>query len=46
MKRAGVDEEDAFSWLRKLAIDQNRKLVEIAEIVLTAEKSLDAPVKS
>jgi response regulator NasT len=40
MRRAGLDEENAFRRLRKLSMDQNRKLVEIAHMILTAEKAL------
>jgi response regulator NasT len=46
MKRAGLDEEDAFRRLRKLSMDQNRKLVEIAEMILTAEKAWVPQVKN
>ena len=36
MKYAGLDEEDAFHRLRKLASNQNRKLVEVAQTVVEA----------
>ena len=39
MKKAGLDEAEAFRRLQKLASDQNRKLVEIAKILLTAEEA-------
>ncbi len=37
MKRLRVDEEEAFRRLRKLANDQNRKLVEVAQTIAAAE---------
>jgi response regulator NasT len=40
MKKAGLDEHDAFRRLQKLASDKNRKLVEIAQMILTAEEAL------
>jgi two-component system, response regulator PdtaR len=43
MKKAGLDEHDAFRRLQKLASDKNRKLIEIAQIILTAEEALDIP---
>ncbi len=38
MKRAQLDETAAFLRLQKTARDRNRKLVEIAEMVVTAEQ--------
>lgn len=38
MKRAGLDEPEAFRRLQKMARDKNQKLVEIAQIVITAEE--------
>ena len=38
VKRCGVDEEEAFRRLRKLASDNNHKLAEAAEQVVTAEE--------
>jgi len=38
MKRLRVDEEDAFRRLRRMASDQNRKLVDIAQQVVAAEE--------
>lgn len=40
MKKANVDEADAFRRLQKLASEKNRKLVEIASMILTAEEAL------
>jgi response regulator NasT len=39
MKKAGLDEQAAFSRLQKLASDKNLKLVEIARTILTAEEA-------
>jgi response regulator NasT len=38
MKRLGVGEDDAFRRLRTLSSDQNRKLVDTAQMVLSAEE--------
>jgi response regulator NasT len=43
MKKAGLDENDAFRRLQKLASDKNRKLIEIAHMILTAEEELEPP---
>jgi two-component system, response regulator PdtaR len=40
MLRASLSEPDAFRRLQKLARDQNRKLVDIAQMIVTAEKAL------
>ncbi len=40
MKKASLDEPEAFRRLQKLASDQNRKLAEIAQMLLTAEEAL------
>jgi response regulator NasT len=42
MKRLRVDEEEAFRRLRKEASDHNRKLVEVAQTVLTADQAFQA----
>jgi two-component system, response regulator PdtaR len=42
MKKAGLDEGDAFRRLQKLASEKNRKLVEIASMILTAEEALQS----
>jgi two-component system, response regulator PdtaR len=39
MKKAGLDEADAFRRLQKLASEKNKKLVEIAQTILTAEEA-------
>ncbi len=46
MKNASLDEPEAFRRLQKLASDQNRKLVEIARMILTAEEALQPPRKT
>ena len=42
MKKAGLDETGAFRRLQKLASDKNRKLVEIASIIMTAEEAFES----
>jgi AmiR/NasT family two-component response regulator len=39
MKRAGMDEPEAFRRMQKLARDKNQKLVEIAQVIVTAEEA-------
>ncbi len=39
MKKARLDEQAAFRRLQKLASDKNKKLIEIARIILTAEEA-------
>ena len=39
MKKANLDEHDAFRRLQKLASDKNRKLMDIAQMILTAEEA-------
>jgi AmiR/NasT family two-component response regulator len=46
MKKAGLDEHDAFRRLQKLASDKNRKLIDIAQMILTAEEALEPPGRS
>ncbi len=41
MKKAGLDENDAFRRLQRLASDKNKKLVEIARIIMTAEEAFE-----
>jgi len=43
MKKTELDEADAFRRLQKLASDQNRKLVEVARMLLTAEDAFQKP---
>jgi two-component system, response regulator PdtaR len=46
MRRLRVDEPDAFRRLRKMAADQNRKLIEVAQEILTVDESFRALEKS
>ncbi len=39
MKKAGLDEADAFRRLQRLASDRNMKLVEIAQMLLATEEA-------
>jgi two-component system, response regulator PdtaR len=41
MKKTGLDEAGAFKRLQKLASDKNRKLVEIASMIMTAEEAFE-----
>jgi two-component system, response regulator PdtaR len=43
MKKAGLDEASAFRRLQKLASDKNRKLVDIASMIMTAEEAFESP---
>jgi response regulator NasT len=40
MKRAGLDEAEAFRRMQKLASEKSRKLVDIAAAILTAEEAV------
>jgi response regulator NasT len=42
MKKANLSENEAFRRLQKLASDKNRKLVDIAQTILTAEEAYGA----
>jgi AmiR/NasT family two-component response regulator len=39
MKKTNLGEHDAFRRLQKLASDKNRKLIEIAQMILTADEA-------
>ena len=41
MKKAGLDEEEAFKRLRRIARDGNQKLVEVARMILKAEAAFE-----
>jgi len=41
-KQVGVAEQEAFRRLKKLASDRNRKLVEIARLILSSEETFQA----
>lgn len=43
MKRTGMDENAAFRRLQKLASERNRKLADIAAIILTADEAFQPP---
>jgi response regulator NasT len=43
MKRASLDEQEAFRRLQKLASEKSRKLVDIATMVLVAEEAAQPP---
>ncbi len=43
MKRAGLDEEEAFLRLQKLARDLGQKMVEVARMILRAEPAFQPP---
>jgi response regulator NasT len=46
MRRARIDEADAFRRLQKLASEKSRKLVDIAQMLLVAEEAVQEPAKS
>lgn len=46
MKKAGLDEHLAFRRLQRLASDQNRKLIEVAQMLLAAEDAFQPPEKN
>jgi response regulator NasT len=46
MKKAGLDEEEAFKRLRRLARDGNQKLIEVARMILKAEAAFEPPSAS
>ena len=45
MKKVGLDEQEAFRRLQKLAMDGNRKMVEVAHMVITAEEAFQPKAK-
>lgn len=46
MKKAGLDEEEAFRRLRRIARDNNQKLVEVASMILRAEAAFEPPAST
>jgi response regulator NasT len=46
MKRAALDEQEAFRRLQKLASEESRKLIDIAQMILFAEKAVQPPAKT
>jgi response regulator NasT len=45
MKRGSLDEHEAFRRLQKLASQESRKLIDIANIILLAEKAVEPSAK-
>jgi response regulator NasT len=43
MKRAGLDEQQAFKRLQKLARDQNQRIVDASHLILRAEQAFQSP---
>jgi len=43
MKRADLDEGTAFERLKKLARSENRKMVDVAKMIVLAEKAMETP---
>jgi response regulator NasT len=43
MSNAHLDEQAAFRRLQKLASEKNRKLIDIAHMILTAKEALRPP---
>jgi AmiR/NasT family two-component response regulator len=41
-RRVGVQEDDAYRMMRKVASDHNRKMIEVAKQILTAEETFRA----
>jgi response regulator NasT len=46
MKRGGLDEADAFRRLRDLSMAQNRKMIDIARMIIMTEDAFRPPAKS
>ena len=46
MKKVGLDEQEAFRRLQKVAMDTNRKMVEVAQMVLTADEAFQPKAKT
>ena len=42
MKREHIDEQEAFRRLQKLAMNQNRKLVEVAQMILSVSEAFES----
>jgi response regulator NasT len=45
MRKTGLDENDAFRRLQKLASDKNLKLAQVANMILTAEEAFNTGIK-
>jgi response regulator NasT len=46
MRKAGLDEQEAFRRLQKVAMDSNRRMIEVAHMVLTADDVFQPKVKA
>jgi two-component system, response regulator PdtaR len=46
MKKAQLDEQEAFRRLQKLASEKSRKLIDIAHMILVAEEAVQPPGRS
>ena len=44
MKQRGIDETEAYAFMRKTAMDQQRKIIDIAQRVIDAAELLGGPV--
>ena len=45
MKKVGLDEQEAFRRLQKVAMDSNRRMAEVAQMVLTADEAFQPKAK-
>ena len=46
MKKASLDEHDAFRRLQRLASDKNKKLIDVAQMILMAEEAFNTQGRS
>jgi two-component system, response regulator PdtaR len=46
MKKASLDEHDAFRRLQRLASDKNKKLIDVAQMILMAEEAFTSSGRS
>jgi len=46
MKKASLDEHDAFRRLQRLASDKNKKLIDVAQMILLAEEAFTSSGRS
>jgi two-component system, response regulator PdtaR len=45
MKWVGLDEQEAFRRLQKVAMDNNRRMIEVAHMILTSEEAFQPKAK-
>jgi two-component system, response regulator PdtaR len=45
MRKVGLDEQEAFRRLQKVAMDSNRRLIEVAHMILTSEEAFQPKAK-